>query len=422
MKKILKVVLAFLVKKVLKKYRPKIIGITGSIGKTSTKEAIYTVLKHKFSVRKTEGNYNNEIGLPLTILGEKSPGKSIFGWVKIFFRFIALCKKKINDYPQVLILEMGADKPGDIDYLTKLAPCDIGVVTKIAPAHIEFFGTLEKIAQEKKKIVTHMGENGRAILNFDDPRVRQMAKNLSAPVISFGYVDDADVRALDLLNEKQGADMGIQFKLFYRGSTVPMFLPGVIGEHQIYSALAACAVGLSLGMNLVDIGQALREYRAPKGRMNLILGKKNSLLVDDTYNSSPEAAMAAVEAVSKLNSDLRKVAFLGDMLELGDLASEAHYDLGKKVAQSGFSCLVAVGRFRQDLIQGAKQAGLNNLYEFENSQLAVLQALDVINNNDIVLIKGSQGSRMEFVTRALMNDPLQAKDLLVRQTGLWEDK
>lgn len=422
MKKILKVVLAFLVKKVLKKYRPKIIGITGSIGKTSTKEAIYTVLKHKFSVRKTEGNYNNEIGLPLTILGEKSPGKSIFGWVKIFFRFIALCKKKINDYPQVLILEMGADKPGDIDYLTKLAPCDIGVVTKIAPAHIEFFGTLEKIAQEKKKIVTHMGENGRAILNFDDPRVRQMAKNLSAPVISFGYADDADVRALDLLNEKQGADMGIQFKLFYRGSTVPMFLPGVIGEHQIYSALAACAVGLSLGMNLVDIGQALREYRAPKGRMNLILGKKNSLLVDDTYNSSPEAAMAAVEAVSKLNSDLRKVAFLGDMLELGDLASEAHYDLGKKVAQSGFSCLVAVGRFRQDLIQGAKQAGLNNLYEFENSQLAVLQALDVINNNDIVLIKGSQGSRMEFVTRALMNDPLQAKDLLVRQTGLWEDK
>ncbi len=422
MKKILEQILASLAKRIIVKYKPKVIGITGSIGKTSTKEAIFAVLQKHFRARQTDKNYNNEIGLPLTIIGVETGGRSLFKWLGIVLKAMRLLIVKDYSYPEVLILEMGADKPGDIDYLVNIAPCDIGVVTKVAPVHIEFFGTIEKIANEKRQIVAHIGKDGFAILNGDDELVRGMEKNLKAQVLTFGYNENLSVRAIDLEYQSEAGDLtGAKFKVLAGGSAVPVFLPRVIGQHQTYSALAATAVGVALGLNLVEISEGLRNYMAPKGRMNLIEGIHNALIIDDTYNSSPDAAMAAVKSVAnlKIGQVNRRLAVLGDMLELGEISESAHEELGATVAENGYNILIAVGQFRASLAKGAKQKGMENVFEFENSVQAGEVLKTMVEENDIILVKGSQGARMEKVVKNIMAKPGEATDLLVRQSGKW---
>lgn len=425
MKKLLEKLLAFWARKIIVKYQPKVVGITGSIGKTSAKEAIFSVLNSKFQVRENIKNYNNEIGVPLTIIGCESGGKSLIKWLKVFCQAFTLLIWRQKNYPEILVLEMGADHPGDIEYLINIVPCDIGVVTKVAPVHLEFFKTLEKVAKEKSKIVTHIKPEGFAILNFDDEKVRLMAKNIKAQIISYGYASDADVRAVELENQGQGMDLkGLKFKLSSQGSTVPMFLPKVIGAHQIYAAMAAAAVGKALNMNLIEIAEGLKNYHSPKARMNLILGLKNSLIIDDTYNSSPQAAAAALDSVAKLQitEANHKVAVMGDMLELGDISDQVHYDLGEQVAQKGFDLGVFVGQYKEQMAKGAKAAGLNNVLTFADSVQAAQKLKQGIDANDIILVKGSQGARMEKIVKALMAQPEQAADLLVRQSDNWLNK
>lgn len=424
MKKIMEKILGFLAKMIVKKYQPKIVGITGSIGKTSAKEAIYAVLSSKFNTRKNIKNYNNELGVPLTIIGRESAGKSPFKWLGIIFFAIKLILLKNEKYPRVLVLEMGADHPGDIEYLVKIAPCFVGVVTKVAPVHLEFFKTIDRIAREKSKIVGHLNKDGFAVLNFDDVRVRQMEKITKAQVISYGYAPDAKVRAIELENQGQGLNIeGLKFKLKYNGSVVPIFLPKVIGAHQIYAAMAAAGTGVAFGLNLVEISQGLKTYSSPRGRMNLIKGKKNSLIIDDTYNASPEAVIAAIETVEKLNlpKENRKIVVLGDMLELGEISDSAHEDIGKLVASSSFNVGVFVGQFREIYARGARAGGLKNIITFENSQIASQELPRIINEHDLILVKGSQGARMERVVKALMAEPEKAKDLLVRQSFEWAE-
>jgi UDP-N-acetylmuramoyl-tripeptide--D-alanyl-D-alanine ligase len=422
MKKLLEKMLASLARSIVKKYQPKIVGITGSIGKTSAKEAIFSVLANKFSVRKNIKNYNNELGVPLTIIGQEAGGKSPLKWLMVFFSAGKLILIKNKNYPKVLVLEMGADHPGDIEHLIKIAPCFVGVVTKVAPVHLEFFKTLEKIAREKSKIVAHLTKDGFAVLNFDDELVREMVKSTKATVISYGYAEDAFVRALELQNQGQGMKLeGLKFKLSYKGSTVPVFLPKVIGAHQIYAAMAAAAVGAAFGLNLIDISDGLKNYSSPKGRMNLVAGAKNSLIIDDTYNSSPQAVYAALEALQKLTFEQKttKIAVLGDMLELGEISDDAHYDLGKKVAEGKFDMGVFVGKSREKMAQGAKDAGLEKVLVFETSTQAAKTMPDIIEENMVILVKGSQGVRMEKIVKALMAEPEKASELLVRQTPDW---
>jgi len=335
--RILEKLLAKLAKAIINKYQPKIVGITGSMGKTSAKEAVYAVLNGKFNVRKNIKNYNNEIGVPLTIIGVETGGRSPIKWGLVFLRAVKLIFTRQKDYPEVLVLEMGADKPGDIGYLVNLFPCDIGVVTKIGPAHMEAFKTVEKITREKQKMVTHLDKDKIAVLNCDDELVRAMHKKVKAKVIFFGYSEEANIRSVDLHNQGDGMDLtGIKFKIAYGGSTVPVALPGVVGAHQINSALSAAAVGIALGMNLIEVSEGLKNYKAPKGRMSLVQGKQ-TLIIDDTYNSSPRAASAALDALQKLQIEQveRKIAVLGDMLELGDFSEQAHLELGQKAAKRG---------------------------------------------------------------------------------------
>lgn len=430
-KKILILILRLLAQATLRRRRPIVIGVTGSVGKTSSKEAIYAVLKGKFSVRRNIKNYNNEIGVPLTILGQTSGGGSWWRWVQIFLvGFFEIFYSK--DYPQILVLEMGADKIGDISYLTNFVDCYIGVVTAVGeiPVHVEFFQSADQVAREKSQLVKSLKSDGWAILNYDDPRVRAMSRRTAAQIFTYGFDAKADLRASNF-EQRFGdlAEAGISFKVDYQGSNVPIRLRRVYAQHQVYSILAGVAVGLVFKMNLVEIAEALKGYQPPLGRLQLIRGVKNTWLIDDTYNSSPSSSLGALELLDLMAKEtgggepVRKIAVLGDMLELGAFSEEAHRRIGAKAAQTA-DLLVAVGAKSIFLVDEAKKTGLpkENIFYFASAEEAGLELQNLIREGDLILIKGSQGLRMEKVVKELMAEPDRAKELLVRQETAWQDR
>lgn len=430
LKNLLQSIIRGLAKRILAKYKPDVIGITGSVGKTSSKEAIAYVLETRFSVRRTLKNYNNEIGLPLTIIGiEKSPGKSILGWLAVIWKAKKLLLARDNSYPEVLVLEMGADKPGDIEYLTEIAPCKVGVLTFISHAHTEFFKTIKKIAQEKRIIISHLKQDGFAVMNFDNEMVMQNIGATKAEVLTYGFKDGADLRATDvnLIKDTQtGWPSGLNFKVLYKGNVVPVFLPGVISKSSISAALAGLSVGTIFGINLVEGSQALSRLQRLPGRMHLIEGIKHTLVVDDSYSSSPEAAKTALEALAQIEvkPEARRYAVLGDMLELGTETENAHRELGFKVAEIGMDFLITVGEAAKHIAQSAKEAGMdeNKIASFANSVEAGRFLQEKIKEGDLVLVKGSQGIRLERVVKEIMAEPLQASNLLCRQEKSWLEK
>lgn len=423
MDKIIFSILKSLARQVLNKYQPKVVGITGSIGKTTTKSVIAGVLQKKFRVRASEKNYNNEIGLPLTILGQEAPGKSLVAWCRLFKEYTRLMLTQDKNFPEILVLEMGADKPGDLNYLMEIVRPEVAVVTAVAPAHLEFFKSLENIAKEKATLVKNVLPEGVAILNGDDALVEEMRSGSAARVVSFGFNDQAEVKALNFEcvypeNGKNGDLWGIDFKIEYQGRVMPMFLPYALARHQIYGALAAIAVGVFYQMNLVDIAEALKTLKPTPGRLNLISGIKQSLVVDDTYNSSPEACLASLEAVSALEASGRRWAVLGDMLELGKIAEDAHSLVLEKVLDLGYTRIVAVGPLFSKAV--AKLGGAReDIQVFEDSQGAADFMRQQVAVGDLILVKGSQGMRMEKVVKNLMMQPQRAEKLLVRQYGKW---
>jgi UDP-N-acetylmuramoyl-tripeptide--D-alanyl-D-alanine ligase len=428
MKKIIQLKLKYLAKLILARYKPQVIGITGSVGKTSAKEAIYTVLAKKFSVRRNTKNYNNEIGVPLTIIGADSPGGSLFGWVAVFLRALRLFISQDENYPKTLILEMGVDRPGDMVYLLGMVKCDIGVITMIGPSHLEFFGTIDRIQKEKGRLIENLPENGWAVLNYDSEKTRQIGEHSQVRLLTYGFDEKATVTAQEVFfsfedRQSGGGLEGISFKLGYQGSYVPVLLPKVVGRTAIYAALAGAAVGLAYGMNLVEISEALRNFNSPKGRMNLIAGVKHTLIIDDTYNSSPQSAIAALEVIKLLPLPVgaKKYAVLGDMLELGSFSEEGHRQVGEFAARSGIDKLIVVGERSRDIARGAVEAGMSedDIFHFPDTGSAGHFVEERLKENDLIFVKGSQGVRMEKVVKDLMADPLRAAELLVRQEEGW---
>lgn len=429
MRKLVRLKLKILAKMILAKYKPKIIGITGSVGKTSTKEAVYTVLKTKYNVRRNTKNYNNEIGLPLTIIGSDSPGKSIFGWIGVFGKALGLILFKDKNYPKILVLEMGVDRPGDMKYLLGITKGDIGIVTLISHSHEEFFNDVKEIQKEKGLLVENLKPGGWAILNFDNELTRELAGKSKVKVLSYGFKEGSNVRAQELVfsfEKTKEVDnlLGLSFKLTYNGSFIPVLLPQVIGYNSIYAALAAAAVGITMEMNLVEISKAMREFDSPNGRMNLIDGIKHTLIIDDTYNSSPTSVMSALDIVTKIpiTKEARRFAVLGDMLELGRYSEEGHKEVGRYVAKSGINKLIAVGERARDIARAAEEAGMDrdNIFEYTDIAEAGRFIEQRIEHGDLVLVKGSQGMRMEKIVKEIMAEPLRAKELLVRQEEEWE--
>jgi UDP-N-acetylmuramyl pentapeptide synthase len=331
--KTLQWILKCLAQAVVWRYRPGIIGVTGSVGKTSTKFAIASVLGGERNVRVSPDSHNNELGFPLAILGEwrndelelvsklNPPGtkrvQKIFFWLKVIFagvwQVISFHKKK---YPEILVLEYGADRPGDLKYLLMIARPNVSVITAIGdiPVHVEFYAGPDEIAREKARIIERLPAAGFAILNHDDESVMNLKDRTRAHVITFGFAKGADLRIANFGNVVKGdRPIGISFKLEYGGSSVPVRLEGAFGRAQAYAATAASAIGLIFGMNLITISEALRNYKPSAGRMQVLPGAKDSWLIDDAYNASPASMHAALDTLKSLPAK-RKVAVLGDML------------------------------------------------------------------------------------------------------------
>jgi len=416
-------ILRFFAKTILKKYNPTVVGITGSVGKSSTKEAVFNVLSLKFRTRKNEKNYNNEIGLPLTIIGSESGNSSIWKWIKVFFKGLFAIIFPIK-YPEILVLEMGVDRPGDMEYLLSFINPTVGIITNISGSHLEFFKSIDHILKEKGKLVKNLSEGGLAILNSDDEKSFSFKDKLKNPAALFGFGDNAEIKASDInFNFNNFQPQGISFKLNFEGKIIPIRLPYVLAPHLIYSALAAIAVGNFFKINLVDIADALQEFSPPPGRMNLIKGIKESYVIDDTYNSSPTSTLAALDVMNDLKA-IRKIAALGDMLELGESSDEKHREVLMHASKKGVTIFFIAGdRMKKaagELEMLRKISG--RVFYFDDPEYLGIELKKGLRKGDLVLVKGSQGIRMEKIVKELMEEPLRAKELLVRQTGEWENK
>ncbi|MFH1412801.1 MAG: Mur ligase family protein [bacterium] len=424
MKQILQLLLKYSSKLILAKYKPDVIGITGSVGKTSAKEAIAAVLSYRFKIRANSKNYNNEIGLPLTIIGAESAGKSLFGWLLVFLKILNLLIFKSNNYPEILILEMGVDRPGDMDYLNSIVKPKVGIITLIGSSHMEFFKSQEEIMKEKKKIFNNLQPGGWAILNYDDNFTSNIRESIKHKVLTFGFDENADLTAQNIICSFQQSDninslAGINFKLKYEGAYIPILLPRVISYASIYAAIAGAAAGFIYKMNGIEIADSLKQFNLPKGRMNLIKGINNSMIIDDTYNSSPQSSIAALEIIDQINLDIIKTKYIvmGDMLELGKDSEAEHIKIGKKIASIPKAKLLVIGSEAKNIAKGAKQ--MNDIKIFDNQKELIKYLQDNIKAGDLILIKASQGMRLEKIVKSIMAEPEKAKDLLVRQDKGW---
>jgi UDP-N-acetylmuramoyl-tripeptide--D-alanyl-D-alanine ligase len=427
MRKILQFKLKILAKLIISKYKPRIIGITGSIGKTSSKEAVCQVLSSRFKVRASFKNYNNELGLPLTIIGHESVGRSITGWLKIFIQALKIIIFRDKNYPEVLVLELGIDRPGDMTYLCSIVKPEIGIETAVSYAHIEFFGSIGNIKKEKQVLIENVDNKGLSILNYDNELTREMASVSRAKIITYGLLEGADLMAQDISYNFSKGDYdlaGLHFKMSYNGSIVPVFMKNVLSEPAIYAALTGAAVGLHFGMNLVEVAGVLNDFNLPAGRMNLLAGINHTFVIDDTYNSSPEACVSALKVLGniRISEDGKKYAVLGDMMEIGDYTEDGHKLVGQKIAELKLDYLIAVGQRAKFIAIGAKEAGLpdSKIFHFDTVKEANDFLLSKMNMGDVILVKGSQFMRMEKIVKVLMAEPERANELLVRQGTEWE--
>lgn len=424
-KKIVSSIIQFESKLIIKKYNPKIVAVTGSVGKTSTKDAIFSVLATSLYVRKSEKSFNSDIGIPLTILGCENAWNDPFKWfVNIWKGFCLIAFK--NKYPEWLVIEVGADRPDDIKNITKWLKPDIAVLTRFAktPVHIEFFGSRDALIREKKYLIDAVKASGIIIANADDTDAMSMADKSKIRSLTYGLFGDADIKASNVgINYTNGIADGMIFKVEQKENAVPILIKGSIGIQNIYSSLAAIAVGFSQNINFVKAGEGLLKHESPKGRMRIIRGIKDATIIDDTYNSSPVALEAALGILKDIKTQGRKIAVLGDMMELGKHSVEEHYEAGKKVADS-CDILMTVGIRSRKMAEGALDAKMSdlNIFQFENSLEAGRSLQGILKIGDVVLIKGSQSIRMERVVEEVMAEPEKASEILVRQEEEWKKR
>ncbi len=427
MKEILRAVIVFLLtleaRLVLAKYRPQIIAVTGSVGKTSAKDAIYSALLGSYFVRKSDKSYNSDIGIPLAILGLKTGWGSAFTWGKNIIEGLTLILFP-NRYPRWLVLEVGADRPDDIRRIAKWLSPDVVVVTHLpdVPVHVEFFGSAEELFLEKKSLIDALKKGGALILNADDERVLAFRAGRETAVITYGMSRGAAVRASNVsISYKNGVPVGMHVRVNYEGSSVPLHVNGSLGVQHVYPLLAAAAVGVSLKLNLVKMAESLSGHVSPPGRMRLIAGINNSVIIDDSYNASPVAALEALKTLGEVKATGRKIAVLGDMLELGRFSVEEHRRVGVEAAKVA-SLLVTVGIRSRYTAGAAREAGMKSehVLSFDDAASAGKALVGMISVGDVILVKGSQSIRTERVVEALMKHPEEKEKLLARQDTGWQ--
>lgn len=350
----------------LRNHRPvKVVGVTGSVGKTSTRDMVYSVVKQKYKTLKTEGNYNNEIGLPLTIL-------------------------RYHD-EEVLVLEMGMNHLQEMSRLSMIARPDIACITNVGTAHIGELGSRENILKAKLEIINGMKEGSTLIINQDN----DMLQTVELPhlnVVRVGKGKEASIQASHIVLEETKSS----FEVEYQGKKEIIEVP-VQGEHNISNALIAIAVGIELNISLEDIKKGIQEFKLTKNRMD-ILEKNHKTVIDGTYNASVDSMRSSIDVLA--NYKKRKVAILADMLELGDYSQQLHEEVGSYVASKGIDILVCVGKEAKYIYQKARES-MKDVYYFESNQEVIARLDELLKEDDVILVKGSHSMNLKEVVEKI---------------------
>jgi len=347
----------------------KVVAITGSVGKTTTKDFAAALLGTSSRVLKSEANLNNHLGLALSIL-------------------------KLEPGHETAVLEMGMSGPGEIRRLAEIAPPDVAVVTNVAPVHLEFLGSIEAVAEAKAEIISGLKRDGTAVLNGDDPWSRFLAQRAPGRVISFGFGEGADVRASDV--SFLGFE-GLRFRLTYDGAGHDLRLP-FLTEGLVQNLLAALGAARALDLSWESLEPALAGLEPASNRGRIVRLADGIVMIDDSYNSSPRALDMALTSYVHLPAR-RRVAVLGDMLELGTDEKKFHEEAGRTAARSGWQVVAAVGGRARWITEGARSGGLepSATPEFETSEAAATGVPELLRPGDLILVKGSRGIRMERI-------------------------
>ncbi|MEJ2158012.1 MAG: UDP-N-acetylmuramoyl-tripeptide--D-alanyl-D-alanine ligase [Desulfobacteraceae bacterium] len=350
-----------------------VVAITGSNGKTTTRQMTASVLAIRFKTLATEGNLNNEIGLPLTLLG-------------------------LERSHQAAVVELGINHFGEMDRLGAICEPTIGMITNVGPAHLEFLGDLEGVRRAKGELLAHIGPQGTLILNKDDAHVAALAAESRCPVLFFGTAPQAEVRA-ESIDESQS---GVRFDLVLPDQRVKVELK-TPGRFMVFNALAAAAAGHLAGLGAEGIVQGLASFQPSAGRLHVVETKNGVNIIDDTYNANPQSMMAAIQTFTGLWKSGNGFIVLGDMLELGDQAEALHRQIGSTAAETGADRVYAYGDFSGYLIAGAKKAGMieENLMAGTKEEIAA-DLVQRLQPGDWILVKGSRGMTMETVVRAIL--------------------
>jgi len=418
-KNLLKIIqwgLRVLARSKIRRSKPKIVAISGSYGKTSTKEAIFYVLSKKFGsdVGKNWGNMNSVLGLPLAILGLRSYS---FGAGLLWDILRAKWGYFFYNLPKILVLELGIDKPGEMAELLSVVKPDIAVITGISETHLLELKSLSGVKKEKKMLIESLKKGGVADLNADDEDSADIPLPTGAKKVTFGKKGEVSYRDLEI------SISGSRFQLEISGKFLAV-KSKLIGQHSIKIFLAAASVAREFSIDPDEIVQALEEIRPQPGRMNPVKAKNEILVIDDSYNSNPYSAIEALETLSAIKWNGRKVAILGNMNELGGYTQEGHLQVGE-VAGKVVDFLVAVGDNAEYLARGAGKLGLSKdkVITFKTTDEVIAQLDKLLSAGDLVLVKASQNKmRFENIVKYLLDNSALAEKLLVRQDKKWEKK
>ncbi len=424
-KQIVIAALTFESKLLIRRTKPFVIAVTGSVGKTSTKDAIFSVLKNYRKTRKSEKSFNSEIGVPLSVLGLPNAWDNpiLWMWNIIEGLFIALFSR---DYPEVLVLEAGVDRPGDMKNLTAWLKPDIAVITRLpdVPVHVEYFSSPEAVAEEKLELVRALKPEGVFIYNHDDPKLVAALALVRQPSIGFSrYAPSQFTAAADEIIYRDDVPAGSQFTITHLDETVTVKVNGSIGVQNAYTYSAAAAVAAQFDIPLSAVAEAVKSHLGPAGRMRVIPGIKGTCILDDTYNSSPTAVESSLQSLRELRGFTRKIAVLGDMLELGQFSTREHERIGE-VAAEAIDILITIGVRSRKTAEGALEHGLSekNILQYEDSITAGKELQQLLKPGDVILVKGSQGVRAERVVEEIMAEPERAHELLCRQDPSWRQR
>ena len=351
-----------------------VVAVTGSIGKTTTKELIAAVLSQRWQVLKNVGNYNTEIGVPLTLF-------------------------QLREGHQVAVIEMGMRGAGQIRRLAQVVAPQMGVVTNVDVTHIELLGSLENIAKAKAELVVELPPDGIAVLNGDDPRVRAMGATYGGKIFFYGRGSENDYFARDIQTQPGGT---VDFVAHTPQGCIDVHLP-LPGQHNVPNALAALAVGSCFGLDLPSMVRGLATCEPVAMRLNIVPGIKGITVINDAYNANPTSMVSGLTTLVDLQGEGRTIAVLGDMLELGPLAPEAHRQVGEQAAQCGIDILVVLGKWRGDLALGALEAGMapEKVRDFATKADAIAYLQRYLEPADRVLVKASRGMALEEIVTSL---------------------